>query len=404
MLKRSVALVVGWALATGLQAQDLEQGRRWMQEGKSAEAIEVFTGLLRASPSNSDALLLRGLAYSRSGQWVLAVQDLEAATATSPNYADVWSALGNVYRWTDRPAAAADAYARLASLRPTDPEPQTLRARSLLAAGDLAGASLAAARARELGAEAASVQFVQSALELRTQASAPASSGYRWSGNLSAGRTTSELGRTHDRSVSVRHYTEAGSIALERLSVQRFGEQDIAWAVDAYPRLWSGAYANVRYQRAASPDWFPGHSWRAELYQSLGQGWEGAISHDRLAFSSSVKIDGLALAKYWGDFYARWRHQWVNTDSSSGQGDRLTFRYYYEGDADHYVELYRSRGRGLDQGETEVSNTGSDAYGLSWTHFVARNWGVKVSASRSRDSGVYGERERGLSAGLTFRW
>lgn len=404
MLKRSAAVVLGLVLAMEVLAQDLEQGRRWMQEGKSAEAIALFTGLLRASPTNSDALLLRGLAYSRSGQWALAVQDLEAATTTSPNYADVWSALGNVYRWTDRPAAAADAYARLASLRPTDPEPQSLRARSLLAAGDLAGATLAAARARELGADAASVQFVQSALELRTQASAPASSGYRWSGNMSAGRTTSELGRTHDRSVSVRHYTEAGSIALERLSVQRFGEQDIAWAVDAYPRLWSGAYANVRYQRAASPDWFPGHSWRAELYQSLGQGWEGAISHDRLAFSSSVKIDGLALAKYWGNFYARWRHQWVNTDSSSGQGDRLTFRHYYKGDADHYVELYRSRGRGLDQGETEVSGTGSQAYGLSWTHFVARNWGIKVSASRSRDSGVYGERERDLSAGLTFRW
>ena len=122
MLKRSVAVVVGWALATGLQAQDLEQGRRWMQEGKTAEAIEVFTGLLRASPTNSDALLLRGLAYARSGQWALATQDLEAATVASPNYADVWSALGNVYRWTDRPAAAANAYARLASLRPTDPE------------------------------------------------------------------------------------------------------------------------------------------------------------------------------------------------------------------------------------------------------------------------------------------
>lgn len=404
MLKRSATLVLGLALASGGQAQDFEQGRRWLQEGKVAEAIALFTGLLQASPTHSDALLLRGLAYSRSGQWDLAAQDLEKATVVSPNYADVWSALGNVYRWTDRPAAAADAYARLASLRPTDPEPQTLRARSLLAAGDLAGARLAAARARELGADAASVQSVQSALELRTQASAPASSGYRWSGQVSAGRASSELGRAHDRSVSVRHYTEAGSIALERLSVQRFGVQDIAWAVDAYPRLWQGAYANVRYQRATSPEWFPGHSWRAELYQSLGQGWEGALSHDRLAFSSSVKIDGLALAKYRGDFYVRWRHQWVNTDSSSGQGDRLTFRYYYEGDADHYVELYRSRGRGLDLSETEVSGTGSDAYGLSWTHFLARDWGVKVSASRSRDSGVYGERERGLSAGLTFRW
>lgn len=404
MLKRSAAVMLGVVLTTGVQAQDLEQGRRLMQEGHSAEAIEVFTGLLRASPADSDALLLRGLAYSRSKQWTLAVQDLESATVVSPNYADVWSALGNVYRWTDRPAAAAEAYARLASLRPTDPEPQTLRARSLLAAGDAAGALLALARARELGADEATLRSVQSALELRTQANAPASSGYRWSSHVNAGRSMSGLGQAHNRLVSVRYHSDAGSVALERLSLQRFGEQDTAWAIDAYPQLWQGAYANVRYQRSASPDFLPGTSWRTELYQNLGQGWEGSVSHDRLDFTSPVKIDGLAMAKYWGNFYARWRHQWVHSDSSSGQGDRITFRYHYQGGADHYLELSRSRGKGVDQSRTVISPTAADAYGVAWLHFVAPHWGFQVSASRSRDSSIFGERERHMNAGLMFRW
>jgi len=40
---------------------------------------------------------------------VQAIADLEAAAAIAPGYADVWSALGNIYRWNDRYVAAADA-------------------------------------------------------------------------------------------------------------------------------------------------------------------------------------------------------------------------------------------------------------------------------------------------------
>lgn len=55
------------------------------------------------------------------------------------------------------------------------------------------------------------------------------------------------MGHAQDHGVTLRHYTLWGSIALEQLRLRRFGELDQAWALDAYPRLWSGAYANLRY-------------------------------------------------------------------------------------------------------------------------------------------------------------
>ena len=148
----------------------------------------------------------------------------------------------------------------------------------------------------------------------------------------------------------------------------------------------------------------PGNSWRAELYQGLGHGWEAAVSHDELGFDSHVKIHGMALARYWGNFYLRWRHQQVNSDASSGKGDRLTVRYYYEGDADHYVEASLSSGRSDDYGGTLIAASRSDSRGLAWYHFVTRDWGLKASWSQSNDSSSAGGRERSLSLGLSYRW
>lgn len=390
----------GWAFA-----QDETEARRLLDAGRTEEAIGAYTRLLSSSPRHPDWLLLRGIAHSRNQQWREAIDDLEAAAAVSPGYADVWSALGNVYRWNDRPAAAADAYARLASLRPNDPEPQSLRARALLTAGDLAGARQAAARARALGASEEVLAPIESALTARMQANAPAASGHRWALSAGAGHTSSGIGNANERSLTLRHYTPAGSIAIEKLDIRRFGSQDSAYALDAYPRLWEGAYANVRYQHAGSPVLYPGTAWRAELYQGLGNGWEAAASHDELGFDSHVKIKGVALARYWGNFYLRWRHQQVSSDTSSGNGDRLTVRYYYEGDADHYVEANLSSGRSDDYGGTLTATASrSDSRGLAWYHFVTRDWGLKASWSQATDSSSAASRERSLNLGLIYRW
>ena len=404
-------LVAMVALATGAWAQT-DEARVLLNQGQAQQAADLYGQRIAREPGDPDHWLGRGLARIRLGQWSGAMADLEQAVAMAPGYADAWSSLADVYRWNDRPAAAADAYARLAALRPSDAQVQVLRARSLLAAGDVPGARLAAQRARELGAAEDSLPSL-SAAGLTGERSEPgmampsqpvASGGHRWALSAGASRTASGAASAHENSVALRHYSAYGSIALERLGLHRFGDSDQAWAIDAYPRLWQGAYANLRYQHTSAPDLFPPRAWRAELYQNIPGGWEAAVSRDFLGFGSGVRIDGVSMGKYWGNFFARWRHQQVNSDSSSGKGDRLFVRYYYEGDADHYLEANVSRGRSDDFSTALIQASRSNSRGLVWMHFVTRDWGYKLSASRSNDSSGYGAQASDLGISLTRRW
>ncbi len=416
---RQVLFLSGFLISALAQAQDASDAQQLLRQGKSEQAVQAYTRLIDASPNDPDHWLGRGLAHARLSHWTEAVENLEKAAALAPTYADVWSALADVYRWNDQPAAAADAYGRLASLRTEDPQPQLLRARSLIQAGDLPSARLAADRARALGADEKSLAeldeqlsdkpfrpstSLQEAIAPELTGNSPASDGKTWALSLGESRTRSAIGDAKERTLSLRRYTKLGSVALEQLSLRRFGIDDVAYAVDAYPRLWSGAYANLRYQKAPSAELYPDDSWRVEIYQSLGRGWELAGSYDELGFESPVRIRGVALARYWGNFYARWRHQQVSSSSSKGNGDRVFIRYYYEGDADHYVEANASRGRSDDFSSVVTQPSRSDSKGLAWYHFVTPAWGVKASWSQSKDSSLAGEDERNVSLGLLFRW
>lgn len=250
--------------------------------------------------------------------------------------------------------------------------------------------------------------FAEGAATGSIQASAEAiasdAKSYRWGIAYGAATVSAGTGQAQEHTVSLRHYGDLGSIALERIHLQRFGFSDSAIALDAYPRLWEGAYANVRYQRADEASLYPSTSWRAELFQNVGDGWELSVGHDELKFSGPVRIDGVGLAKYLGNFYLRWRHQNVSSNTSTGKGDRFVIRYYYQGDADHYLETNISKGHSVDANGNLTTISRSDTKGIVWYLHLDRTWGLKVSGSQSRDLNFSGAYERNASATLTYRW
>lgn len=341
-------------------AQDAAQAQQLLRQGQAAQAVQVYSRLIQASPGDADLWLGRGLAHARQAQWKEASENLEKAAELAPDYADVWAALADVYRWSNQPAAAAQAHERLARLRPQTPPPELLR-------------------------------------------DPIAANGSTWLLSVGEAQTRNTTGNAQERTLSLRRYGALGSIALEQLTLRRFGIDDVAYAIDAYPRLWTGAYANVRLQSAASPQLYPRDAWRIELYQSLGDGWEIAASRDELGFNSRVRIDGLSLGRYWGNFFARWRRQQVSSDVSSGDGDRVFVRYYYRGEADHYMELNATRGRSDDFSTAVLQPARTDSQGLVWYHFVTRDWGLRAAWSESRSSST-DNREHNLGLGLMARW
>lgn len=389
------------AAAPGFEHQ-FDNARALVAQGQLGMALAAYDALLVQSPGNVDVLLARGIVYGRLESWDKAEADLNAAAAAAPDYADVWSALGNVYLWSGQPARAADAYRRLVALRPQDADAHVALARALRDAGDANGSRAEFEKARSLGAavpprDAAAVAAIAAAPD------AFAAAGYSWGSSVSASWTDPGNGpRWNDQTISVRRYGKLGSIAFETLRAHRFGQQDYAWALDAYTNLWHGAYANLRYQRSAAARLFAQNAGRVEVWQSLGGGWEASLSDDVLAFPASrVNIYGGSIGKYIGNYYVALRHQEIASPGSRSNGDRLLARYYYEGDADSYLELTANRGSSDDAASLVGGRSHSGGAGLAWVRYWDKARGGRVGATVSQSAGT---NERAVSFSLYRRW
>jgi YaiO family outer membrane protein len=380
------------------------RARALANDGQPELALSAYDALLARSPGNADVLLGRGIVHTRLGHWDAAERDLREAAAAAPAYADVWSALGDTYAWSGRPEQARDAYTRAIALRPADPAPRVARGRVLRALGRNAEARADLDQARALGGNGEAFDLLAAALQPRAgNPDAAIAAGYTWAATLSAGWTDAGAGPNwNDQVASVRHYTKAGSLAFETLRAHRFGQHDYAWALDGYVNLWQGAYANVRYQRGAAARLFPANAGRAELYQSLGHGWEASVSDDVLGYAARVNIYGVSIAKYAGDWYVQLRHQNIVSAGMHGTGERLLARWYYAGDADTYAEATVNSGRSDDPLSLVGGQSRSGGGSVTWVRYWTPAWGTRVGASVSRASGA--DNQRSLNVAVYRRW
>lgn len=343
-------------------------------------ALAEYTALLARAPGDADVLLGRGILLMRLQRWSEAEADLKAAAAVAPAYADVWEALGNLYRFTGRTEQASGTYTRLQAIDATRAQPYM---------------AMLAAPPEEPAPS-----------QLRTASpEASITDSYTWAATIHANWLDVGDGpRWNEQNVSVRHYMARGSLAFETLRAHRFDQTGHAWALDGYVGLWQGAYANVRYQRASGSRLFPANAGRVELYQALGHGWELSLSDDVLGFDERVNIYGVGLARYFGNFYVQLRHQEIDGGGARSSGDRLLGRYYYKGDADSYVELRANRGRSDDALSLTSARARSGGGGIDVVHYFTHEWAGRVGASFSRDGAGSNRRERGVAFSLYRRW
>lgn len=397
----SPSLMAQTATADALTTQ-LVQIRQLATGGQRSLAIQRYTALLAEHPGNGDLLLARGRTYAWDGQYAAAESDLRQVVQQSPAYADAWSALGDAYRWSDRPQQAADAYAQWVALAPSDPAARMARGAALRDAGQSAAARADFDAAAALGANPDEIASLQQSL---LPGAVYASRGYRWGVNAGWGYTGFSGGRQdwNDTDLSLRRYFDRGSLALELLRADHFGRSDTAWALDGYVSLWSRAYANLRYQQGPASGILPKRAWRMEVFQGVGSGWELSASVDQLRFSGNTDFYGIGVGRYVGNWYARYKLQYVPGVGSGSWSNRFVLRNYYRGDADDYLELSASSGRSTDMDRfgTVVRNSNA-AIGVSWAHYLSSHWGFKLGAGYASDEDGYDERRLWLT--LYARW
>jgi len=380
----------------------LAQIRQLATGGQRPLAIQRYTALLAEHPGNGDLLLARGRTYAWDGQYAAAEADLSQVVQQSPAYADAWSALGDAYRWSGRPQQAADAYAHWVALAPNDPAARMARGAALRDAGQSAAARADFDAAAALGANPDEIAGLQQSLLPRAVYS---NQGYRWGVTAGWAYTGFNGGRQdwNDADLSLRRYFDRGSLALELLQADHFGRSNAAWALDGYVSLWSRAYANLRYQQGPSSGILPKQAWRAEVFQGVGSGWELSASVDQLRFSGTTTFYGIGVGRYVGNWYARYKLQYVPGVGSGSWSNRFVLRNYYRGDADDYLEVSAGTGRSTDMDRfgTVVRNTNA-AIGVAWAHYLSPRWGFKLGAGYASDEGGYDERRLWLA--LYSRW
>ena len=76
--------------------QQFARARELANNGQREQAIALYTAMLQQTPANTDVLLARGRTYAWMERWPEAEADLVAVTTAKPDYADAWSALGDM--------------------------------------------------------------------------------------------------------------------------------------------------------------------------------------------------------------------------------------------------------------------------------------------------------------------
>lgn len=373
--------------------------------GQRTEALSRYTALLVEHPGNGDLLLARGRTYAWDGQYAAAENDLRAVVEKSPTYADAWSALGDVYRWSDRPQQAADAYSHWVELAPQDPAARIARGRALRDAGQREAARADFDAAAGLGADPGEIAGLQQSLLPRLSNPDVIVAGYRWSASAGWDHTgfSGDRESWNDADLTVRRQFSRGSLGLELLRADHFGTRDTAWALDGYVPLWPRAYANLRYQHGPSGGVLPRQAWRAEVFQGVGSGWELSASVDHLRFSGDTEFYGIGVGRYVGNWYGRYKLQHVPGVGNGSWSHRVLLRNYYKGDADDYLEVSASSGRSTDMDRFgTVVRDSNAAVGVAWKHYFAPNWGFKIGLGYADDDGGYDEQR--VSASLYTRW
>jgi YaiO family outer membrane protein len=208
------------------------------------------------------------------------------------------------------------------------------------------------------------------------------------------------------------HRTEAlllrrfrkGSVIVKGLRARRFDEWDEAVALEGYRDLWSGAYGHLRLQYAFSPQALAEAEVYAELFQSMGGGWEVAGTYWLRDYpGETLHLAGLGVGKYVGRWYLRAKTLLIPRASEVGVSQSLRARRYLGTSAREFLDVQAGLGRSVElvgpRPRVEIARTYFVTVRLQ--RFVTRHLGFSAGAAYS-DVEFYAR--RGVTAGLLVRW
>ena len=382
------------------EADDLVTRARGLAvAGQRAESIKLLEDSLAISPTDSGARVLLGTVLSWEGRYDEARRELEAILAGSPTHGDALPAMINVELWSNHPGRAEELASRALRMRPNATEMLLARARALSALQRQTEARDTLDRLLVIDPRNEQALQMQRGLQANLRL---------WQVRVGAshGEFSDHRVAWREAQVSLGRATPIGSIILKGAHAQRFGLQDDQFELELYPRFRPGTYAYVAGAYSADAILYPEYRYAAELYQSLGAGFEASAGFRRLGFGRGVNIYGGSLSKYYGNWLFTGR-TFVTPDSAgASRSYHGSFRRYF-GDAGTHVGLRYGRG-----GREEVRNRNdfevldSDVGAAEATFILSGRLELNLTGSYSRENRAERRdvRQYSLSTGLGFRF
>lgn len=380
----TLALFVEPSYLNGEAPDPVALSRRLSKEGRTTEALAVLERHLAAEPSDSDVRVLYGTMLSWDGRYPEAREQLERILAQNPGHGDALPALINLEIWSDHPERAAQLARDGLRRRPTST--------TLLLA--LAKALKNQHQPRE------AAQIVQRLLELdpRNQQGVQLSESLsdemqHWESAISHSAEWFSDGRTpwHETQLALKRQTPLGSVIGRYSRADRFSSGSHQAEVDFYPRIRPGTYGYVNFGVSPDANLYPRYRVGADLFQSLGAGFEGSGGYRRLGFSGNVNIYTAALSKYYGNWLFTGRTFITPDSSGTSRSFQLSARRYIGGSGLDYWGIRVGHGsspveqRSLQ--DLEVLNSGS--FTFEFNRAITRRLAINARSGFSTEDRLY---------------
>ena len=361
--------------------------------------MAVCLAALPAAGQDADARVRLGTQLSWEGRFDEARGELEAVLAGNPTHGDALPALINVELWSGHPVRAEELANRILRSRPNDTAMLLARARAL--------------SALERPEEARDTLDRLLVLDPRNEQARTMRRGVRdslrlWHVQVSASHDQVSDGRAAYREghISLGRATPIGSVSVKATRAMRFGLQDEQFEVEMYPRIRPGTYAYVAGAHAPEAELFPIYRYAADLYQSLGGGYEASAGFRRLGFGSGVKIYVASLSKYYGSWLFTGKTFVTPGTAGTSQSYHASFRRYF-GEST-YAGLRYGRGSWREDLRTldEFALLDSDVLAADASVTLRRRLELIVNGSYSREDRVerLDLRQYSISTSLGFRF
>ena len=368
--------------------------------GKRAEAIGVLRGRLETHAEDTEARVLLGTILSWEGQYDEARDQLQRVLDVSPGHYDAVRALINVELWSNHPERAEHLVDGALRPSPSSVDLLIARAKARRAQGKVPAALEDASMAATIDpSNDAARRLRQSLVELAMPWEVGGTLYYDW---FSDAREDWREGQ-----ISLWHRAAWGSWIGRYWHARRYGTSGDQIEIEAYPRLGEGTYLWVE---AAGSNGLPYPDYRvgAEIFQSLGLGFEGSLGWRHLKFSGgSTEIWTASLGKYLGAWLLTGRVYYVPDVQSDSWSYYLSARYYF-GDGTEYVTLRAGKGSydEYDSARKGFVPLSSDTVSLDLEKRLTPRWtlSARIQYSRSGRAQLSDLRQRSVSLGLFYRF